>query len=155
GVTGTLTVEFLRPAPTSTPLTASGWIRETDGRKILLDGELRAGDTVVARGDAVFFEVPREHYRRRREGDPAPPPPAPLPAPSATEAPVTPHGPRCFGCGPENAHGLQIAHARDGDEVVSRVTPGAVFEGGPEVIHGGLVAAILDDALGVVPLVLA
>ncbi|MBJ7329414.1 MAG: PaaI family thioesterase [Solirubrobacteraceae bacterium] len=156
GVTGTLTVEFLRPAPTHAPLVAEAWLRETTGRKMLLDGELRGpGGEVAARAHAIFFEAPPEHYRGRREGDRVPPPPAELPPPAAGEIAVAPHGPRCFGCGAQNEHGLRIDHARDGEEVVGRVTPSATFEGGPGVIHGGLVAAIVDDALGTVPIVLA
>lgn len=50
----------------------------------------------------------------------------------------------CFGCGPANAHGLQLACFADGDEVVASWSPEAHHQGPPEIMHGGLIGALLD-----------
>lgn len=50
----------------------------------------------------------------------------------------------CFGCGPANEHGLQLACFPDGDEVVASWTPEPRHQGPPEIMHGGLIGALLD-----------
>lgn len=42
--TGFLHVDYRKVTPIDTPLTARGWIRETDGRKAFVNSELRDGD---------------------------------------------------------------------------------------------------------------
>lgn len=66
-----------------------------------------------------------------------------------------PHREACFGCGPENEHGLRlrVRDAGDGTLVCNLRFPER-FQGGPGVAHGGAIAAVLDDVLGTVGLAL-
>jgi acyl-coenzyme A thioesterase PaaI-like protein len=61
------------------------------------------------------------------------------------------HVPWCYGCGPENEHGLQLRARLEGDLVVADLHLAAQFEGGPGVAHGGALAAFMDDLMGFVP----
>lgn len=49
-----------------------------------------------------------------------------------------------------NPMGLGAQLWRDGDEAVMEVTLGAAFEGAPGRSHGGAVAALVDETMGVV-----
>lgn len=55
----------------------------------------------------------------------------------------------CFGCGVENAHGLQLRFEanQDGDGVLTRVTLAPRFEGYMGVAHGGIISTILDEVM--------
>jgi len=53
----------------------------------------------------------------------------------------------CFACGPENPIGLHLEFAADGDGVVSRATLKAESQGWKDVAHGGIVMALLDEAM--------
>ncbi|GHO53938.1 PaaI family thioesterase [Ktedonobacter robiniae] len=53
----------------------------------------------------------------------------------------------CFVCGQRNPYGLKMVFRLDGDTVVSDFRPEAEHQGFPGVIHGGIVAAVLDEAL--------
>jgi uncharacterized protein (TIGR00369 family) len=55
----------------------------------------------------------------------------------------------CFGCSPHNERGLQLAFTRVGESVVqiSYTAPDHTC-GAPGVIHGGIQAALLDEAIG-------
>jgi uncharacterized protein (TIGR00369 family) len=55
------------------------------------------------------------------------------------------HG--CFGCGRLNPHGLRLRFDRDGDGVRAPFTPRPVDEGYDGVVHGGIVATLLDEAM--------
>lgn len=58
-------------------------------------------------------------------------------------------------CGPENPHGWGLAmEITESEQVRGTITFDGRHEGGPGVVHGGAVAAVLDDALGSVLLVL-
>jgi acyl-coenzyme A thioesterase PaaI-like protein len=46
--------------------------------------------------------------------------------------------------------GVAATFRREGDDAVARVTLGAAFEGAPKRAHGGIVAALFDDAMGMV-----
>jgi acyl-coenzyme A thioesterase PaaI-like protein len=59
-----------------------------------------------------------------------------------------PHSPNCMGCGPDNPGGLGLRMRPEGDGVVGEVTFGVQHEGAPGFAHGGAVATVLDDALG-------
>jgi len=61
------------------------------------------------------------------------------------------HVPWCFGCGPENEHGLRLQARLEGDKVVADLRLAPWFAGGPGVAHGGAVAAFFDDLMGFVP----
>ncbi|HXG41656.1 MAG TPA: PaaI family thioesterase [Dehalococcoidia bacterium] len=54
----------------------------------------------------------------------------------------------CYGCGPANPHGLAIAFELQAGEAVGRFTPRAEHQGFPGYVHGGVVAAALDEAMG-------
>jgi uncharacterized protein (TIGR00369 family) len=60
------------------------------------------------------------------------------------------YGNNCFGCGPENESGLKLEfHLDDQHErFVCHFELPLRFEGPPSHAHGGVIAAILDDALG-------
>lgn len=63
--------------------------------------------------------------------------------------PVRQHNPMCFGCGEESQGGLHLkAIAGEGANVTARMPVEPRFEGGPGVIHGGILASALDDAMG-------
>src|SRR5579862_9900832 len=53
----------------------------------------------------------------------------------------------CFGCGARNLIGLQLVFRQEGDEIVTEFTPGQQYQGFPGVLHGGVVATLLDETL--------
>src|SRR5579864_3726600 len=55
---------------------------------------------------------------------------------------------RCFVCGQRNPFGLHLVFRVEGDSVVADFQPREEHQGFPGVIHGGIVAAVLDEALG-------
>lgn len=52
---------------------------------------------------------------------------------------------RCFGCSPFNGHGLQLQFQEDDGVVFCRRMPKAEFEGWKDVVHGGILATIMDE----------
>jgi len=52
--------------------------------------------------------------------------------------------------GEANPHGLGAEIWREDESVVSRVVLGRAFEGAPRRVHGGVVAALLDETMGLV-----
>lgn len=54
----------------------------------------------------------------------------------------------CFGCGDRNPEGLGIQFEIEGRRVVGRFTGRQVHQGYPGVAHGGIAAAVLDEAMG-------
>ncbi|MGI9667341.1 MAG: PaaI family thioesterase [Acidimicrobiia bacterium] len=61
------------------------------------------------------------------------------------------HTPYCWGCGPEAKEGLGLRPELDGTDVVADLMFAPRFEGGPGTVHGGAIAAFMDDILGYVP----
>ena len=57
---------------------------------------------------------------------------------------------RCYGCGTRNPNGLHLSqHARRvDDDIVIDVSLGPSFAGYPGITHGGVVATMLDEAIG-------
>ena len=53
----------------------------------------------------------------------------------------------CFGCGRHNPIGLHLVFDPDGEGVATRYTPRPEDQGFPEVMHGGLLALLLDEAM--------
>ncbi|MBV8203677.1 MAG: PaaI family thioesterase [Candidatus Eremiobacteraeota bacterium] len=54
---------------------------------------------------------------------------------------------RCFACGPENAEGMQLRF-QYGDGTASAVwRPSPRFSGWTSMVHGGIVATLLDEAM--------
>jgi acyl-coenzyme A thioesterase PaaI-like protein len=54
---------------------------------------------------------------------------------------------RCFACGQHNPYGLHMLFRLENNTVVSDFRPQQEHQGFPGIIHGGIVAAILDEAL--------
>jgi acyl-coenzyme A thioesterase PaaI-like protein len=58
--------------------------------------------------------------------------------------------PDCVVSGGANPMGIAARLWREGDEAVCQVTLGAAFEGAPGRAHGGVVAALIDETMGLV-----
>lgn len=54
----------------------------------------------------------------------------------------------CFGCGTANAVGLKLEFERVGDGVRSRATVSRAYAGYRAFAHGGVIATMLDEAMG-------
>jgi acyl-coenzyme A thioesterase PaaI-like protein len=54
---------------------------------------------------------------------------------------------RCFVCGAQNEAGLRMHFHHEGERVVADFLPEATFQGFPGVVHGGVLASVLDEAL--------
>jgi uncharacterized protein (TIGR00369 family) len=54
----------------------------------------------------------------------------------------------CFGCGSTNRVGLRLAFEKDGAVVRTRAVLGREYAGYRDFVHGGVVATILDEAMG-------
>jgi acyl-coenzyme A thioesterase PaaI-like protein len=61
------------------------------------------------------------------------------------------HLPVCFGCGAENAVALGVTNSATAAGAESRVRFGPDHQGAPGLVHGGLLAVLLDEAMGSVP----
>ena len=55
---------------------------------------------------------------------------------------------RCFGCGAENPDGLQMRFEAEGDEVACTYRVPQRYQSWEGVVHGGMVALMLDEAVG-------
>lgn len=54
----------------------------------------------------------------------------------------------CFGCGLDNPIGLHLdGFAADGSELVASFTPRPGYQGFAGILHGGILAALLDETL--------
>jgi uncharacterized protein (TIGR00369 family) len=54
----------------------------------------------------------------------------------------------CFGCSPKNPIGLHLNFERDGDRVLCQWQPEANYQGFHQVLHGGILATLLDEIAG-------
>ena len=56
----------------------------------------------------------------------------------------------CFVCGRENPTGLHLKFYEDqqAEQILAEITIPEVYQGYPGVVHGGIVAAILDEVSG-------
>ncbi len=60
-----------------------------------------------------------------------------------------PNSQMCFVCGLENPIGLKLSFYEDDDsQVTTTWTPREEHQGYPGLLHGGITAALLDEALG-------
>ena len=60
-----------------------------------------------------------------------------------------PNSRHCFVCGVENPFGLKLNFYQNGPgEIVADYTVAEQFQGYPGVVHGGIVAAMLDEVTG-------
>jgi acyl-coenzyme A thioesterase PaaI-like protein len=53
----------------------------------------------------------------------------------------------CFACGQANPIGLRLRFEADGEGIRAEFTPGPHYQGYEGVLHGGIIAAALDDAM--------
>ena len=58
-----------------------------------------------------------------------------------------PHTKSCFVCGESNVVGLNLRFETDGKVVRGRFTPRAEHVGFREVVHGGIIATLLDEIM--------
>ena len=56
----------------------------------------------------------------------------------------------CFGCGGGNARGMQLTFEQDdaARTIVGRFRLGAEYQGAFGIIHGGVIAVVLDEVMG-------
>jgi uncharacterized protein (TIGR00369 family) len=54
----------------------------------------------------------------------------------------------CFGCGPGNPTGMQLQFFYEGEQAVCDFNLPKRYEGPPGHCHGGIIATILDEAMG-------
>ena len=54
-------------------------------------------------------------------------------------------GYNCFGCAPNNEHGVRMEFFEDGDEIVSIWKPETQFQGWLNTLHGGIQSVLLDE----------
>jgi acyl-coenzyme A thioesterase PaaI-like protein len=57
----------------------------------------------------------------------------------------------CFVCGQRNPYGLQLVFRQEEQSIVADFQPREEHQGFPGVIHGGIVASVLDEVLGRTP----
>ena len=53
----------------------------------------------------------------------------------------------CFACGKDNPIGLHLDFKKEGDLSQAKFVLSKNYEGYPEIIHGGIVTTILDEAM--------
>ncbi|GGL26728.1 PaaI family thioesterase [Planomonospora parontospora] len=76
-------------------------------------------------------------------------PPEPLPGAPAPGTPLGSHYSRCFGCGDRHPTGLHLsAVTPDGVTVTAEFTVGQAHQGAPGLAHGGVLAAAMDEVIG-------
>jgi len=56
----------------------------------------------------------------------------------------------CFGCGAANGRGMQLTFEQDDERqrIVGRFRLGKDYEGGSGFLHGGIIATLIDEAMG-------
>ncbi|NLG55286.1 MAG: PaaI family thioesterase [Rhodococcus sp.] len=60
------------------------------------------------------------------------------------------HWSKCFGCGDDQPAGMSMSFvAGEGLEVFGRLQVARKYQGGPGVIHGGILSAAFDEAQGI------
>lgn len=57
---------------------------------------------------------------------------------------------KCFGCGGDNAGGMKLTFEQDNTSrrIVGRFVLGERYQGGGGFAHGGIIATLLDEAMG-------
>ena len=53
----------------------------------------------------------------------------------------------CFVCGPKNPIGLKLDFAFDGTTIMAEFTPKKEHQGYFNIVHGGIIATLLDEAM--------
>ena len=54
---------------------------------------------------------------------------------------------RCFACGQRNPYGMHLVFRCEDNTIVADFTPREEYQGFPGILHGGIVAVVLDEAL--------
>jgi acyl-coenzyme A thioesterase PaaI-like protein len=54
---------------------------------------------------------------------------------------------RCFACGRRNESGLKLTFRREGERIIADYLPAERYQGFPGVLHGGILATMLDETL--------
>ena len=54
----------------------------------------------------------------------------------------------CFGCGQSNPIGMKLNFRRDGQTARAEFTPNQYHQGWAGIVHGGILACLLDEAMG-------
>jgi uncharacterized protein (TIGR00369 family) len=54
----------------------------------------------------------------------------------------------CFGCSPHNSSGLQLRFFTNGEKLVSWLRVPKHFSGWDHIVHGGVIATMLDEVMG-------
>jgi len=57
-------------------------------------------------------------------------------------------GVMCYACGEKNDRGLHMEFRREGDRAICDYTPCDYQQGYPGRMHGGIVATLIDEAMG-------
>ncbi|MFH1453873.1 MAG: PaaI family thioesterase [Armatimonadota bacterium] len=53
----------------------------------------------------------------------------------------------CFACGPDNPAGLKLKFNHDKDSLTCSFTPLKIHQGFKDVVHGGIISTLLDEAM--------
>ncbi len=64
GMTGTLTTIYRSPTPIHTLLRFEAWIEKAEGRKVICNGTLHAGDRLCAEANAIFISLRPGSYEK-------------------------------------------------------------------------------------------
>jgi len=66
GVTGTLTIRYIKPTPLCTDIKLVGRVKSVEGRKNILVGEMWADDVLTATCEVLFIHINAEAYMRMK-----------------------------------------------------------------------------------------
>jgi len=57
---------------------------------------------------------------------------------------------KCFGCGGDNTGGMKLTFEQDNENrrIIGRFVLGERYQGGAGFAHGGIIAVLLDEAMG-------
>jgi len=67
-VTARIFVRYRRPVLINCELRVAAWVTDTRGRRIHIDGDLRADGEILAETRCAFLHVPLEHFLASPEG---------------------------------------------------------------------------------------
>lgn len=67
GMTGEITIRYLKPTPTKTPLRIEARLDRIEQRKIYTSGEISVGGAVTVRATGLFISISREKFSELRE----------------------------------------------------------------------------------------
>lgn len=68
GVTGTLSIRYIKPTPLNTQLTLIGKVKSEQGRKKVLVAEMWAGDVLTASCEGLFISFDFDTLRKLQQG---------------------------------------------------------------------------------------